>query len=159
MAVQKLKNLRLLLREIRSARRRGARIVFTNGCFDLLHVGHVRLLEKAKSLGSILVVGLNSDGSVRKLKGLRRPVNPAGGRAEVLSALHAVDYVVLFSDRTPIRLIRRIKPDVLVKGGDWVKDQVVGKDFVESYGGKVTLFPFVKGYSTSKFLKARHEKN
>ena len=153
MAAQKLKSLHALLKKVRSARRRGERVVFTNGCFDLLHVGHTRLLEKAKRLGDVLIVALNSDRSVRRLKGPRRPVNPEKARAEVLSALAAVDFVVFFSERTPETLIRKIRPDILVKGGDWEKKDIVGREFVESYGGKVYLFPVVKGYSTTKLLK------
>ncbi|MFH1858034.1 MAG: D-glycero-beta-D-manno-heptose 1-phosphate adenylyltransferase [Candidatus Omnitrophota bacterium] len=153
----KLRTLHALLKEIQRERRRGAKVVFTNGCFDLLHVGHVRLLEKAKRLGDILIVGLNTDGSVRKLKGPSRPVNPARARAEVLSALAAVDHVVLFSEKTPERLIRRIRPDVLVKGGDWEKKQIVGSRFVESYGGKVFRFPAVQGFSTTGLLECSRE--
>jgi len=158
MASQKLQKPSVLLKKIRSARKRGARVVFTNGCFDLLHVGHIRLLEKAKSLGNILVVGLNSDASVRKLKGSHRPVNPVQVRAEVLAALEAVDFVTIFSEETPEKIIRKIRPHILVKGGDWKKEGVVGKEFVESYGGKVYLFPVVKGYSTTKLLQKGHEK-
>ncbi|MBI4436957.1 MAG: D-glycero-beta-D-manno-heptose 1-phosphate adenylyltransferase [Candidatus Omnitrophica bacterium] len=143
-----------LLKVLRTARRRGKRVVFTNGCFDLLHLGHIRLLEKAKRLGDILLVGLNSDSSVRKLKGPHRPVNPERARAEVLASLKAVDHVLLFSEETPERLIRQIRPDVLVKGGDWEKKEVVGKAFIESYGGKVYLFPLVKRYSTTGLLHA-----
>lgn len=154
MALQKLKKLGDLLRQIHSARRQGARVVFTNGCFDLLHVGHTRLLRKAKSLGNLLVVGLNSDESIRRLKGPGRPITPQRARVELLSALEAVDFVVLFNEETPERLIRQIRPDVLVKGSDWKKEGVVGKKFVESYGGKVYLFPLVKGYSTTQFLHA-----
>ena len=153
MAAQKLKSVNALLKKVRSARRRGERVVFTNGCFDLLHVGHTRLLEKAKRLGDVLIVALNSDRSVRRLKGPRRPVNPEKIRAEVLSALGAVDFVVFFSERTPETLIRKIRPDILVKGGDWKKKEIVGREFVESYGGKVYLFPVVKDYSTTKLLK------
>lgn len=142
------------LKALRTARLSGRRIVFTNGCFDILHVGHIRLLEKAKRLGDLLVVGLNSDASVRKLKGPHRPVNPEGARAEVLASLKVVDHVLLFSEETPEGLIRQIRPDVLIKGGDWKKREVVGRTFVESYGGKVTLFPVVKGYSTTGLLDA-----
>ena len=145
-----------LLKIVRRARRQGRRIVFTNGCFDLLHVGHTRLLEKAKSLGDLLIVGLNSDRSVRRLKGVGRPVNSQSARAEVLSSLAAVDYVILFSEETPEKLIRAIRPDLLVKGGDWKGKRVVGKAFIESYGGKVYLYPIIKGYSTTGLLQ--HER-
>ena len=152
---KKLITLGALLKKIRSARRRGKRVVFTNGCFDLLHMGHTRLLEKARSLGDLLVVGLNSDTSIRRLKGLHRPINPEKARAEVLSALCAVDFVVIFSEETPERLIHQIRPDVLVKGGDWKKGAVVGREFVASYGGRVYLFPVVRGYSTTKLVNKK----
>lgn len=155
MAAHKIKTLKALLKKVRSVRREGKRVVFTNGCFDLLHVGHTRLLEKAKSLGDFLVVGLNSDRSVRQLKGPRRPVNPERARAEILSALRSVDGVVIFSEKTPEKLIKAIQPDILVKGGDWKKKEVVGGKFVTSYGGKIYLFPTVKGYSTTKLLRRK----
>lgn len=157
MAAKKLTKLDVLLKKIRSARRRGKRVVFTNGCFDLLHVGHIRLLEKAKRLGDILIVGLNSDASVRRLKGPHRPLNPEGARAEILSALDSVDFVVVFSEETPEKIIRKISPHVLVKGGDWKKEEIVGREFVESYGGKICLFPVVRGYSTTTLLKKGKE--
>ena len=130
------------------------KIVFTNGCFDILHLGHVRYLGQAKALGDILVVGLNSDSSVRKLKGAGRPLNSAGDRAAVLLALKAVDYVTVFGEPTPLDLIQRVRPDFLVKGGDWKKDQIIGGDFVRSYGGRVLSLPLVNGCSTSKILDA-----
>ena len=154
---QKLKTLSFLLKELRVVRRKGKRIVFTNGCYDLLHLGHIRLLRKARCLGDILIVGLNSDVSVRRLKGPHRPVNSERVRAELLSALETVDFVVLFSEETPERIIRKIRPHVLVKGGDWKRARVVGKEFVESCGGRVYLFPVVRGYSTTKLLTDRHE--
>ncbi len=150
MAVQTLKTLPALLKTIRTSRKR---IVFTNGCFDILHIGHIRLLEKAKRLGDVLIVGLNSDRSVRQLKGPGRPLLPERARAEVLSGLKAVDHVILFSEQTPENLIRRIRPHVLVKGGDWKRKEIAGGDFVKSYGGRVYLFPTVKGYSTTRILK------
>ena len=128
------------------------RVVFTNGCFDILHTGHVTYLEKAKKLGSILVVGVNSDASVKRLKGPSRPVNSEKDRVQVLKALRCVDRVVVFGEDTPEKLIRKIRPDVLVKGGDWKKKNVVGASFVESYGGTVRLIPFVKGFSTTGLL-------
>src|SRR3989338_5995776 len=127
-----LSRLRLLLLKKKHA---GKKIVFTNGCFDILHLGHVRYLEKAKSLGDVLVVGLNSDASVRKLKGPGRPVNSVRDRAGVLKALKTVDYVTIFSDPTPLRLICKVRPDFLVKGGDWKTKDIVGADVVASYGG------------------------
>ena len=135
-----------------SSKSKGKKIVFTNGCFDILHVGHVRYLKKARSLGDWLVVGVNSDASVRKLKGPGRPMNSEKDRMEVLSALKSVDEVLLFSEPTPEKLIRKIRPDVLVKGGDWKVKDIVGGSFVCSYGGKVLSLPFVKGFSTTRTL-------
>ncbi len=143
-----------LLSALSREKEAGKKIVFTNGCFDILHAGHVKYLRRAKALGDLLVVGLNSDASVRKLKGPGRPVNSAANRAAVLSALKFVDYVVVFSQDTPLALIRKVRPDFLVKGGDWKTSQIVGGDWVRSYGGKVRSLPFVKGRSTSKVLDA-----
>jgi len=133
--------------------RREKRIVFTNGCFDILHAGHVDYLEKAKALGDILVVGLNSDSSVRRIKGEKRPVMPQEMRAKVLSSLRAVDHVVLFEEETPLRLIEAIRPHVLVKGGDWKPEKIVGREFVESYGGKVVTVPFTYDVSTTGIIR------
>ena len=129
------------------------KIVFTNGCFDILHFGHVRYLLEAKKLGDILVVGLNSDDSVRRLKGPSRPINGEKERAFVLAALSCVDYVVLFEEDTPENLIKTVRPDVLVKGGDYALDQIVGADFVKQNGGAVTTIPFVEGYSSSQIIE------
>ncbi len=142
-----------LLRALKKHKKSGEKIVFTNGCFDILHVGHVRYLEKTKSLGDVLVVGLNSDASVRRLKGPGRPLNRQRDRAEVLSALSCVDYVTFFSEATPLRLIQKVRPDFLVKGGDWDKRSIVGGDFVRSYGGRVVPLLFVNGYSTTALLR------
>ncbi len=128
-------------------------IVFTNGCFDVLHKGHVQLLQKARALGSSLIVAINSDESVRSIKGPGRPVFSAEDRAEVLLALNCVDEVRVFDEPTPQRLIEEIQPDVLVKGGDWNEDEIVGADFVRKHGGKVVTIPLVKGYSTSDILE------
>jgi rfaE bifunctional protein nucleotidyltransferase chain/domain len=126
---------------------RGKRIVFTNGCFDILHKGHVRYLAQAKKLGDVLVVGLNADKSVSALKP-DRPVNPEADRAEVLAALSAVDYITIFSEKTPYRLIKLLRPDVLVKGGDWKEEEIVGSDLVkETYS-----LPFVRGVSTTRII-------
>ena len=132
---------------------KGKRIVFTNGCFDILHVGHIEYLKKAKALGDILVVGLNSDSSVRSIKGPKRPVNNEKARAKVLAALYFVDYVTIFDEPTPENLIRKLRPDVLVKGGDWKAEDIVGADFVKRSGGKVARISFVKGYSTTHLMK------
>lgn len=135
--------------EVEARRRAGQRIVFTNGCFDIIHSGHVALLEKAAKLGDFLVVGLNTDESVRRLKGEGRPVNNEDDRATVLGSLGCVGAVVLFADDTPMKLIEAIRPDVLVKGADYTKDRVVGGEFVESYGGRVALIDLVEGRSTT----------
>jgi len=150
---QKIKAKKELRRIIVGLKTKGKRVVFTNGCFDLLHIGHVRYLEKAKALGDVLVVGVNSDSSVRKLKGRRRPIQPEQDRAEILSALGCVDYVALFNEIDPLKLITALKPDVLVKGGDWTKEQTVGKEVVERSGGEVVILPFVKGASTSNLIE------
>lgn len=131
----------------------GERVVFTNGVFDLLHRGHVEYLEEARALGDRLVVGVNSDASVRRLKGPQRPIIPAEERAELLGALAAVDLAVIFQDDTPERLICEVRPDLLVKGGDWVLDQIVGREFVESYGGRALALPLREGYSTSALVR------
>ena len=129
------------------------RIVFTNGCFDLLHVGHVRYLAAARDAGDLLVVGVNDDASVRRLKGSSRPLVAEAARAEVVAALAAVDYVSLFSEDTPLELIQAVQPDVLVKGSDWALDQVVGREVVEARGGRVLLIPVVPGFSTTELTK------
>ncbi len=141
----------------REARRAGRRVVFTNGCFDLLHVGHVRYLAAARDAGDLLIVGVNDDASVCRLKGPSRPVVPEAARAEVLAALAAVDYVVVFGEDTPYELIRALEPDVLVKGSDWAPDQVVGRNVVEARGGRVLLVPVVAGFSTTALAdRLRH---
>lgn len=129
------------------------KIVFTNGCFDLLHVGHVRYLQEAKAQGQVLVVGVNSDASVKRLKGPTRPIQNENDRAEILAALAAVDYSVIFEDDTPAKLIETVRPNVLVKGGDWKPDQIVGGPFVLSYGGEVKSLQFVEGRSTTKIIE------
>ena len=138
-------------------KRAGRRVVFTNGCFDLLHPGHIRSLEQARALGDVLIVGLNSDASVRQLKGEGRPVIPERERAEILAALESVDAVLIFDDLTPREVITRLLPDVLVKGGDWPGDQIVGREEVEAAGGRVVLAPVVPGYSTTDILKKIRE--
>jgi rfaE bifunctional protein nucleotidyltransferase chain/domain len=138
-------------------KRDGRRVVFTNGCFDLLHPGHIRALELARALGDALVVGLNSDGSVRQLKGEGRPIISEAERAEILAALESVDAVVIFDELTPRELISRLLPDVLVKGGDWPGDQIVGREEVEAAGGRVVSVPVVPGYSTSAILRKIRE--
>jgi len=152
-SARKIFMLQELKDQIRSIRKQGRKVVFTNGCFDLLHVGHIRYLQEARRLGDCLVVGLNSDGSVRRLKGKRRPLISQEERAHILSALDCVDYLVIFDELTPLNLLRKLKPDILVKGGDYKKSEVVGADLVESYGGRVALIPVVKGKSTSDIVE------
>ena len=135
--------------------RKKNRIVFTNGCFDILHRGHVYYLSKARELGDLLVIGLNSDDSVSRLKGEGRPVNSQNARAEVLGALGMVDYIVLFEEHTPLNLINVIKPDLLVKGGDYKKEDIVGYHEVIATGGQVVTIPILEGYSTTSILKNR----
>jgi D-beta-D-heptose 7-phosphate kinase/D-beta-D-heptose 1-phosphate adenosyltransferase len=137
---------------VREARGAGKRIVFTNGVFDLLHPGHVRYLQAARAHGDLLIVGLNSDASVRRNKGPGRPINPESERAEVLAALACVDAVSIFDDETPADIIRRVQPDILVKGSDWPADQIVGRDTVEARGGRVILEPVEEGFSTSSII-------
>ncbi len=159
---QKIRARRNLLKIIKDLKAKGKRIVFTNGCFDLLHIGHVRYLEQAKALGDILVVGVNSDSSARKLKGPKRPILPEEQRAGILSGLGCVDYITIFSEIDPLKLITSLRPDVLVKGGDWTREQTVGKEVVERSGGKVVILPFVKGASTSTLINTilkRYEKS
>ena len=148
-ARQKILNLEQARRAIRSAHRRGSQVVFTNGCFDLLHLGHVRSLEEASGLGDHLVVGINSDASTRALKGKSRPILPARQRAETVAALACVDWVVVFRGRTPDHTIRALKPDVLAKGGDWSHGEIVGAEDVKSWGGRVVRLRVVPGVRTS----------
>ncbi len=147
--MKKVLSRRALLERLADQRRARKRIVFTNGCFDLVHPGHVRYLRAAKRLGDILVVAVNGDASVRRLKGAGRPLVPQGDRCEVLAAMEMVDYVTVFDEDTPQRLIERLQPDVLVKGGDWKPEQIVGADAVRGRGGTVRSLPFAAGYSTT----------
>ena len=130
-------------------RKEGLRIVFTNGCFDLLHVGHVRYLQKAAAFGDVLIIGLNSDSSVRKIKGPSRPILSQNDRAFLLSAIEVIDCVVVFEEESPLRLIEKVCPNVLVKGGDYIKENIVGHDFVLENGGKVEVVDLLKGKSTT----------
>jgi D-beta-D-heptose 7-phosphate kinase/D-beta-D-heptose 1-phosphate adenosyltransferase len=152
-AATKVKSVQAAVRAVRRAQAAGRKVVFTNGCFDLLHRGHIRYLEQARSLGDLLVVGLNSDASVRRLKGAGRPVVPADQRAEVLAALAAVDLVLIFGELDPGEVIRTLRPDVLVKGGDWPVDQIVGADLVRGTGGVVRSLPYVEGASTTALIR------
>ncbi|GBC88847.1 Bifunctional protein HldE [bacterium HR13] len=142
-----------LLRVLKEEREKGKRVVFTNGCFDILHAGHAYYLKKARELADILVVGLNSDASVRRIKGEKRPIIPQEMRAYLLDSLKGVDYVVIFEEDTPKRLIELIKPDVLVKGSDWDLKDIVGADMVLSYGGRVERISFEFNISTSAIIE------
>ena len=142
-----------LILHVAARKRNGHRVVFTNGCFDLLHPGHIRCLEQARALGDLLVVAINSDASVRELKGGGRPVVSQQERGEILAAVAAVDYVVIFDAPTPRELIARLRPDVLVKGGDWGPDEIVGREEVKAAGGRVVSIPLEPGYSTTSILE------
>ena len=149
----KVVSLRTLKAELTAHRAAGRKVAFTNGCFDILHAGHARYLKGARSMADILVVGLNTDSSVKAIKGPDRPIVPERERAEVLASLASVDYVVLFSDSTPLRLIEAIRPDVLVKGADWAAGDIVGGDVVKAGGGRVARVRLVKGRSTTNIIK------
>ncbi len=149
----KIKSLSELKKIIRSLKARHKKIVFTNGCFDLLHYGHATYLEAARRKGDILIVGINSDKSVKRIKGANRPVVNEKERLRLVAALESVDYVVLFQEDTPLKIIRLLNPDILVKGADWAKDAIVGGDFILKQGGKVMTIKLVKGYSTSNLIK------
>lgn len=143
------------LKEILNKKNNGKKIVFTNGCFDILHRGHVEYLQKAKELGDLLVLGLNSDSSVKRLKGESRPINNEKDRAIILSALECVDYIIIFNEDTPLELIKNLKPDILVKGGDYKIENVVGRE----YAKETMIIDFVDGYSTTKIIKNINNKN
>ncbi len=153
MSVEKIRTLKETIQFRAGLRKAGRRLVFTNGCFDILHLGHVRYLNQARSLGDALAVGLNSDRSVREIKGEARPIIPEKERAEVLAALSCVDCVFIFDDVTPKRVIEAIVPDVLVKGADWDISEIVGRDTVENTGGIVVNVPLVEGSSTSQIIR------
>lgn len=138
---------------VNKLKQEGKRIVFTNGCFDIIHLGHVTYLKKAKEYGNILIVGLNSDESVKDIKGDKRPVVPQEERAEVLASIRYVDFVVIFAEPDPYKTIEAIKPDVLVKGGDWDIEDIIGRDIVESGGGTVCTIPYIDGSSSTNIIK------
>lgn len=148
--IQGLEKLKKLVSYLKS---RDKKIVFTNGCFDLLHYGHAKYLQDAAKKGDILIVGINSDDSVKRIKGTKRPVVNEKDRLRLVASLESVDYVVLFNEDTPLKIIKAIKPDVLIKGADWNKDNIVGRGFVLSYGGSVSTVKLVKGYSSSNLIK------
>lgn len=149
----KLKNLTEIAALADKARENGKKVVFTNGCFDLLHRGHVHILREAKASGDLLIVGINSDRSVKSIKGPARPILPETDRVELIAAMEMVDYVVLFDEPDPYQLIAAIKPNVLVKGGDWNENQIIGADLVERDGGRVALIPYLKGFSTTEIIE------
>ena len=150
---EKIKPLPELRRCLRRERGRGKKVVFTNGCFDLLHFGHARYLEEARRYGDVLVVAVNSDASVRRLKGRGRPVINENDRAGLIASLQSVDYVLIFREDTPLKVIRGLAPDVLVKGADWEKSGIVGGECVRRGGGRVVTIPLLKGRSTSKLIR------
>jgi rfaE bifunctional protein nucleotidyltransferase chain/domain len=149
----KLKNLDEIAQIAARARKNGQSVVFTNGCFDILHRGHVHILREARASGDILIVGINSDRSVKSIKGASRPILPETDRIELIGAMEMVDYVVLFDEPDPYRLIAAIKPSVLVKGGDWSADKIVGADVVAEHGGRVTVIPYLQGFSTTEIIE------
>ena len=142
-----------LKKKLDGLKKDGKKIVFTNGCFDILHTGHARYLREAKKLGDVLVVGLNSDASVRSIKGEKRPLVPQDERADVIASLEAVDYVTIFDELTPLELMRLLRPDTIVKGGDWAEKDIVGKDEVRQWGGAVRIIPEIQGASTTNIIE------
>ncbi len=151
--MNKILDRKTLLENINKLRKENKKIAFTNGCFDILHVGHVRYLQEAKKTADILVLALNSDSSVQSLKGEERPLVPQDERAEILAALEFIDFVTIFPEVTPLELINYLKPDIIIKGADWSEDKVVGGDNVKKWGGRVILIPFVEGKSTTNIVE------
>ena len=153
MSRKKIQNIKNLKKIITRLKKRGKSVAFTNGCFDLLHYGHIKYLKAAKKTANVLIVALNSDDSVRKIKGKNRPLTKLRQRMEIIAGLEFVDYVTSFKESTPYRVIKILKPNILIKGGDWQFDKIVGKKFVESYGGKVISAIYDKSVSTTKIIK------
>jgi len=149
----KLKSLEEIKAIVNQARNNGKRVAFTNGCFDLLHRGHVHVLRQAKACGDLLIVGINSDESIKQIKGAARPVLPESDRCELLGAMEMVDCVILFNEPDPHNLISALRPDVLVKGGDWNAGKIIGADVVEETGGRVVVVPYIKGFSTTEIIE------
>jgi rfaE bifunctional protein nucleotidyltransferase chain/domain len=149
----KLKSLEEIKAIVVGARNNGKRVAFTNGCFDLLHRGHVHVLREASACADLLIVGINSDQSVKQIKGPARPVLPESDRCELLGAMEMVDFVVLFNEPDPYHLISAIRPDVLVKGGDWNTEKIIGAGLVEEAGGRVVVVPYIKGFSTTEIIE------
>lgn len=152
MGSEKIITLEAIPKVVDGLKEAGLSVVFTNGCFDLLHPGHVSLLSRAKALGDRLIVGLNGDASVRALKGPSRPIVPSEQRAMMLAHLECVDFVVIFEETTPLNAIKAVRPDVLIKGADWKEGEIIGQEFVESYGGRVVRLPLIPGLSTSDLI-------
>jgi rfaE bifunctional protein nucleotidyltransferase chain/domain len=142
-----------LKEKVEALRKNGKKIAFTNGCFDILHVGHVRYLTEARKNADILILALNSDSSVRAIKGEKRPLVPEEERAEVLAAIECIDFITIFQESTPLELINLLKPDFLIKGGDWPEDKVVGRDEIKKWGGRVIIIPEIKGKSTTNIVE------
>lgn len=151
--MNKILDREILKEKLDSLRKEGKKIAFTNGCFDILHVGHVRYLREARKTADVLVLALNSDSSVRSIKGEKRPLVSEEERAEILAALEFIDFVTVFPELTPLELITYLKPDILIKGGDWPEDKVVGRDDVKKWGGRVILIPEIKGKSTTNIVE------
>jgi D-beta-D-heptose 7-phosphate kinase/D-beta-D-heptose 1-phosphate adenosyltransferase len=149
----KLKSLEEIKAIVVDARTNGKKVAFTNGCFDLLHRGHVHVLRAARACADLLIVGINSDQSVKQIKGPKRPVLPESDRCELLGAMEMVDFVILFNEPEPYNLISAIRPDVLVKGGDWKTEKIIGADMVEEAGGRVVVVPYIKGFSTTEIIE------
>ena len=159
LVVDKVKTVNELASIAAEARANGRTVVFTNGCFDLLHRGHIHMLRQAKAQGDLLIVALNSDLSVRAIKGTSRPIMPESDRIELIAALEMVDYVVVYDDPDPYKLIAAIKPNVLAKGGDWSADKIIGADIVEKNGGRVEVIPYLAGFSTTEIIERIRDKN
>ena len=149
----KIKTLPDTKNEVKKLQQQGKKIVFTNGCFDILHAGHVDIFQQARELGDALVVAINSDSSIKKIKGEKRPVVPQEQRMQVVAALESVDFVVVFSEEDPLKVIKEIQPDILVKGGDWEVGTIIGREIVEKNGGKVCSIPLMKGISTTNIIE------
>ncbi|MBW1784218.1 MAG: D-glycero-beta-D-manno-heptose 1-phosphate adenylyltransferase [Deltaproteobacteria bacterium] len=153
MVTNKIKTLEAAKEECDRIKKLGKQVVFTNGCFDILHPGHTRYLTAARELGDVLIVAINSDSSVRIIKGPKRPVLKEQARAELVAALECVDLVVIFDEDNPLRVIQELLPNILVKGGDWAEDEIIGADVVKNAGGQVRRIPFVTGFSTTDIIK------
>lgn len=153
MIMQKILERNILKNKLEALRKKGKKIAFTNGCFDIIHVGHVRYLREAKKTSDVLVLALNSDSSVRAIKGAKRPLVSAEDRAEVIAALEFVDFITIFEELTPLELINYLKPDILIKGGDWPEEKIVGREEIKKWGGRVVIIPEVTGKSTTNIVE------